>query len=250
VALRTARVSSPTARRWALRSAAGLALFGAAAGLTACGDTIQTQPLDDRAFGKALTATYPVYWLGRVFEGMTITRLDGDAGGAIDFAYGECIRGGQGACVPPLLLVTSPDNSFLPGGSTRRRVRIRSRSAAVSAGGRTIQIATGPVVVDIFASSAALARQAAVAMQPINVPPGGAEQAPGDPLPPPLPDTSYASGPLPTEENVGGFPPNAVARSLAQARDAARRNRRGARRRSGGRQSSSGSARTGARRRR
>ena len=29
--------------------------------------------------------------------------------------YGNCLQGGQGVCVSPLKIVTSPDNSFLPG---------------------------------------------------------------------------------------------------------------------------------------
>ena len=43
--------------------------------------------------------------------------------------YGDCLQGGQGTCVPPLRIVTSPDNSFLPGGSAPQRGRRDARRA-------------------------------------------------------------------------------------------------------------------------
>ncbi len=64
-------------------------------------------------------APYPVYWAGGSFQGLQITEGIKDPGGAFGIAYGDCIHGGQGTCTPPLRIITSPDNGFVPGGSTR-----------------------------------------------------------------------------------------------------------------------------------
>ena len=97
-------------------------------------------------------APYPVYWLGGSFEGLQITEAARDPGGASSIQYGDCLEGGQGVCVPPLRVVTSPDNSFLPGGSApRATAEIRGVTAVVALGGRVIEIPTGRVVVDIYA---------------------------------------------------------------------------------------------------
>ncbi len=135
---------------------------------------------------------YPIYWAGRTFEGMPLSGTNRDPGGAFNMAYGDCVVGGQGTCVAPLLIVTSPDNSFLPGGSRGRlRTRIRGRSAATAQGGRIVELATGTVVVSIFAQTPLLARLAAAAMMPVNLP--------GEPyrdLAPPSKDSGLAGEPL------------------------------------------------------
>ena len=70
--------------------------------------------------------------------------------GAITFHYGDCLQGGGNTCVTPLRVISSPDNSFLPAGSAPvRTVSLRGRSGAPPAGGRTIEIPTGAVVVDV-----------------------------------------------------------------------------------------------------
>jgi hypothetical protein len=118
---------------------------------------------------------------------MPVTSAGTMTGGSVLINYGNCVIGGQSTCAHPLTIATSEDNSFVPGAqhSTVRRV-IRGRLAVIGMGGRTIEIATGPVVVSINATTAALARAAAQAMTPINHP-----GAPGGTLPPALPDTGY-----------------------------------------------------------
>lgn len=184
----------PSPRRATFRLLAAVAAtVAAAAALTGCGDTIQAQPLRESDFARAANETgFPVYWLGRSFEGMPVSTLDRDPAGAYLIDYGNCVTGGQDTCVAPLLIVTSPDNSFLPGGSRHRvRVAIRGRQAAVAEGGRTIELATGGVVVSIFARSPGLARAAADLMAPINQP-----GPPGAALPPPQPDTGFDQVPI------------------------------------------------------
>src|SRR5207248_6453715 len=100
--------------------ACALAVLAAPA-LVACGDTLQAQPIAHNTLETLLVAPYPVYWLGRSFKDLQITEASHDPGGAFSVQYGNCVEGGQGTCVPPLRVVTSPDNSFLPVGGAAHR---------------------------------------------------------------------------------------------------------------------------------
>jgi hypothetical protein len=60
--------------------------------------------------------------------------------------------------------------------------------------GKTIVVATGSVVVDIYAQDARLAHAAAEAMVPIDEPGN-----PGSSLPARLPDSGYGATPLPAQ---------------------------------------------------
>jgi hypothetical protein len=166
-----------------------------AIGLGGCGDTLQDQPIAHNILEGLIVAPHSVYWLGGSFHGMKITEVTPDPGGAFSVQYGDCLEGGQGACIPPLRVVTSPDNSFLPGGSTPRRTAlIRGVRSVVSQRGQTIEIPTGDVVVDINAKDPRLAAAAAQTIVPIN-----AVGAPQAPLPARLPDTGFGNTPLPAQ---------------------------------------------------
>jgi hypothetical protein len=179
----------------------------AALALSACGDTLQDQPIARGALEPlVLNNHYPVYWLGGAFHDMAITEAVHDPGGAYTLHYGDCTEGGQYTCVTPLTIVTSPDNGFIPGGtSARRTVALRGLHATLAQQGATIAIPTGPVIVSIYANSAALARAAALTMVPINL-----AGIPGEPLPAALPNTGFASEPLasqkPLEVHIPGAP--------------------------------------------
>jgi hypothetical protein len=161
--------------------------------LAACGNTLQDQPIAHNILESVLVAPYPVYWLGGTFHGIPVTEATHDPGGAYSIQYGDCLEGGQGVCVVPLRVVTSPDNSFLPGGSARlATVHLRGVPAMVAQGGRMIEIPTGNVVVDIRAKDRRLASAAAQTIVPIN-----AVGAPEAPLPAQLPDSGFADTPLP-----------------------------------------------------
>jgi hypothetical protein len=160
--------------------------------LCACGDTIQAKPIPHNILEGVITSPFPVYWAGGSFKGQAITDVTHDASGAYNVQYGNCLEGGQGVCVVPLRIVTSPDNSFLPGGSAPGRVTlVRGVPVLHARGGRTIVIATGDVVVDVYASTTSLAEAAAQTLVPINAP--GSPQAP---LPLPQPDSGFAAQPL------------------------------------------------------
>jgi hypothetical protein len=163
--------------------------------LAACGDTVQERPIPHNILETLILAPRTVYWLGGTFEGMSLTEATRDPSGAYSVEYGACLEGGQGTCVPPLRVISSPDNSFLPGGGARTRAAsIRSLRAVVAQRGHTIILATGAIVVDIYADRASLAAAAARAMVPINEP-----GTPGAPLPAGLPDTGFARRPLPSQ---------------------------------------------------
>ena len=189
--MRGRRLPITGSRRGAL--AATLALCAGVAG--ACGDTVQDQPIPHDALEALVLAPYPVYWLGRSFQGIAVTEAARDPSGAFSVQYGDCLEGGQGTCVPPLRVVTSPDNSFVPGASAPHSTRsIRGAPAVVAQRGRAIAIPTGGVVVAIYGLTPRLAAAAAQRAVPIN-----ASAEPGAPLPARLPDTGFGASPLPAQ---------------------------------------------------
>jgi hypothetical protein len=166
-----------------------------AVALGGCGDTLQDQPIPHNLLESLIVAPRPVYWLGGTFRGLAITDTVHDPSGAFTVQYGDCVAGGQSSCIPPLRVVTSPDNSFLPAGSVARRTAsLRGVQAAVSRGGRTIEIPTAGVVVGIYANDPGLAGAAAHTIVQIN-----GIGAPDATLPAPLPDTGFGNTPLPSQ---------------------------------------------------
>ncbi len=163
--------------------------------LGACGDTLQNRPIPHNTLEGLILVPYPVYWLGGSFAGMSLAEAVHDPSGSYSVQYGNCLQGGQGACIPPLRVVTSPDNGFLPGSTTPvSRTVIRGVPALLAEGGRAIVIPTAGVVVDIYAKDPSSAAAAAAALAPIN-----ALGAPGATLPAALADTGFGSTPLPSQ---------------------------------------------------
>jgi hypothetical protein len=168
------------------------AICTAAVALTGCGNTLQDQPIPHNILEGLIVTPSPVYWLGGSFQGLAVTEATHDPSGAFSVQYGDCLSGGQTSCLAPLRVVTSLDNSFLPLGSAAHlRTSLRGVSAVVAREGKTIEIPTGGVVVDIYAKDSHLAGAAARAIVPIN-----AVGAPGAPLPAPLPSTGFGARPL------------------------------------------------------
>jgi hypothetical protein len=142
---------------------------------------------------------FPVYWLGLEFRGMQITSVSIDPGEAVTIRYGDCVLGGQYTCVTPISIVSSPDNSFVPGATPATRTdSLRGVSANLARGGSTLAIPTGPVVVSVYARNPPLARQAASTMTPL-----GEVGLPQAPLPVALPDTGFDRVPLPGQVPAG-----------------------------------------------
>jgi hypothetical protein len=191
---RPPRAQRPAALARALAGA--LALAAAAGALGACGDTLQDQPIGPHPLESVIVdSRFPVYWLGQRFDGMRITGVLIDPGGAVTLRYGDCLVGGQFTCVTPLSLVTSPDNSFLPGADAVGGVRpIRGAQALSTQGGRALALRTGSVVVSVHARYPALALRAARLMAPVNK-----VGLPLQPLPAAAPDTGFDRLPLPSQ---------------------------------------------------
>jgi hypothetical protein len=168
-------------------------LLVCALALCSCGDTLQNTPIGASPFESVIVnSRFPVYWLGLRFDGLQASNVREDPGGAVTIDYGNCLIGGQYTCVTPLQIVTSPDNSFVPGaGAGARPLRVRGLAATAVHGEATLAIRTGPVVVSVYARSASLARDAARTMGPLNEP--GVPEAP---LPPAIADTGFDRLPL------------------------------------------------------
>jgi hypothetical protein len=157
-----------------------------------CGNTLQVQPIPHNQLEGMIVAPFRVYWLGASFRGLAVQQVSHDPGGAYSVQYGNCLTGGQGTCLPPLLVVTSPESTFVPGGSARtRQVQIRGLPALEAHSGRVVMIPTGNVVLDIFAANPRLARAAARNVVPINAP-----GAPGGPLPASRRTEAYSGHPF------------------------------------------------------
>jgi hypothetical protein len=167
-----------------------------AAALAGCGSTLESQPIAPSSLESFIAVReYPVYWLGNSFHGLSVSEVQRDRGGAYSVQYGNCARGGQATCLAPLAVVTSPENGFVAHGANAvRAATVRGVRALTSESGRTVELATGTVVVSIHADSAPLAAAAAHAMVPINdvgLPAGRLARA--------LPATRFSSEPLPTQ---------------------------------------------------
>lgn len=184
------------------RRAVAIVLVGlCAVGVGACGDTLQDQPIAPQALESVIVKSrFPVYWLGFEFQRMRITAVTIDPGGAVTIRYGDCLVGGQYTCVTPLSVVSSPDNSFVPGATAGRRVGVRSATAVSSQRGRSLAMATGSVVVSVHARDPALASAAVTTMAPLNK-----VGLPLQPLPPAAPNTGFDRVPIPSE-----LPPGAT----------------------------------------
>jgi hypothetical protein len=184
----------------ARRALLGGALAACALALASCGNTLQDQPIGPQPLESVLAKSrFPVYWLGLSFHGMQVTSVAIDPSEAVTIRYGDCVLGGQYVCVTPVSIVTSPDNSFLPGGSAATRtVSLRGVAARSTQGGSTLAIATGNVVVSVFGEHPALADEAAATMAPLNT-----AGLPFAPLPAALPDNGFGRVPLSIQVPAG-----------------------------------------------
>lgn len=174
--------------------AAVLAACGLA--LASCGDTLQDQSIGPSPLESVIVKSrFPVYWLGQRFDGMRITGVLIDPSGAVTLRYGDCLVGGQFTCVTPLELISSPDNSFVPGEGGVGQIRlVRGANALSTQAGRTLEVRTGSVVVSLRANNSALALRAARLMAPVNK-----VGLPLQPLPAAAPDTGVDQIPLPSQ---------------------------------------------------
>jgi len=143
-----------------------------ALGAAGCATTGRPRPIDAGSLAEAQTFPYyKVYWVGRSFQGSPLAAADGlrgyNAAVGDSVYYGDCVQHkgifGGGSCILPLQLTTVlyrlHSNATL---GPQRNVVIRGVPATVYDEGRSIEIYTGRVAIDVFSASERV--------QPLNAP--------------------------------------------------------------------------------
>jgi hypothetical protein len=167
-------------------------LLAAAAAVAAAGcSTGKPRAIDAGSLAEAqVFPYYKVYWAGPSFQGNALAAVDGIKGYLPTVGdsvyYGDCVHHkgifGGGSCLLPLQVTTVMyslhSNATL---GPQRNTVIRGVPAVVYDEGRSIELYTGRVAVDIFSDTYGHAVAAAQQILPINAP----GSATGD-LPPPI----------------------------------------------------------------
>src|SRR5437588_5103597 len=181
-----ARHPAPRATR---ATALALAVALAAALLASGCGTSNPRPVKASTLAEAQTFPYfPVYWVGSSFEGQPLDAVDGrrtyisTVGESV--YYGDCSHEkgvfGGGSCLLPLQVTTVVwhlhTNASL--GPQQQNLLIRGVPATAYDGGRSIELYTGRVAIDIFSETPARALRAALRIAPINAPGSAAARLP------------------------------------------------------------------------
>src|ERR1700728_124870 len=165
-----------------------LVLLAVAALASGCG-TSHPPPLTSAALAQAQTFPYyPLYWAGPRFAGSPLAAVDGlenySAGIGDSVYYGDCVSGkgllgGGGSCLLPLQVTTViyglHSNSTL---GPQRNTVIRGVPAVVYDEGRSIELYSGRLAIDIFSDTFAHAYSAALQLRPLNAPGSAAGNLP------------------------------------------------------------------------
>jgi hypothetical protein len=174
--------ATPRVSRTAALARAGLTLVAlAGAGLLAagCGTTAPPGPIAHAELAEAQTFPYyRIYWTGPHFEGKPLAAADGRKGynTAIGDSvyYGDCttgrgVFGGGGSCTLPLQVTTVVYrlHSNQPLGR-QHNMLIRGVPATVYDDGRSIELYSGQLAIDIFSNSPARAYAGALGLRPLN----------------------------------------------------------------------------------
>jgi hypothetical protein len=166
-------------RRRAARAALSLSAICASLALAGCG-TSGPPPVGANELAEAQTFPYfRVYWAGPSFDGQRLSAATGLKGyvsnvGASVY-YGDCVQSGGifggGSCVLPLqvttVIYTLHANAAL---GPQHNMLLRGVPAVVYDEGRSIEIYTGRLAIDIFSDTYAHAVQAAEELRPVNAP--------------------------------------------------------------------------------
>jgi hypothetical protein len=177
-------------RRRRARTALALAAACTLALLPGCG-TGHPRAIAAGELAEAQTFPYfRVYWAGPSFQGHPLAAVDG-LRGYIDRVgdsvyYGDCVQSkgifGGGSCLLPLQVTTviyrlHSNTSLGP----QRNIVVRGVPATVYDEGRSIEIYSGRLAIDVFSYDYAHARAATRELLPVNAPGSSS----GD-LPPPV----------------------------------------------------------------
>lgn len=118
------------------------------------------------------------YWVGPSFDGISLTSVDDgydyDPSVGMRVYYGNCDKPNsllRTSCTLPLQITSvvyvPHSNSAL---GPRRQISVRGAPAVVYDGGRSIELYTGYLAIDIVADTARRARIAAQRLEPLNAP--------------------------------------------------------------------------------
>jgi hypothetical protein len=164
---------------WAMRPALALATLGLALVAAGCG-TGDPRPLAAGTLAEAETFPYfRVYWVGPRFAGQPLAAADGqvgyDSGIGDSVYYGDCVQRkgifGGGNCLLPLQVTTViyglHSNATL---GPQSNMVIRGVPAVVYDEGRSIELYSGRLAIDIFSDTFAHAHRAALELRPLNAP--------------------------------------------------------------------------------
>lgn len=173
------------------RTCLALVLVALALGAAGCATTGRPRPIDAPSLAEAQSFPYyKVYWVGPSFQGSPLAAADGlrgyNPGVGDSVYYGDCVHHkgifGGGSCILPLQLTTVVyrlhSNTTL---GPQRNVVIRGVPATIYDEGRSIEIYTGRVAIDLFSDSFSHALAASQQVLPLNAP--GASSGK---LPPPV----------------------------------------------------------------
>jgi hypothetical protein len=213
------RPSPPIAR--ALLAVLGLLACVAASG---CANS-QPGPVGMRELAEAQAFPfYRVYWVGPRFENLPLAAADGlrnynlTTGDSV--YYGGCVSGkssalGGSGCVLPLQVATLiyVRHANAPLGAQRNTI-LRGVPAVVYDGGRSIELYSGRLAIDVFSEDLSAGLRAISGLRPLNAPGSAA-----GPLPPPV-YCPGLSGPRPAPlkallRDLPGHPCQKVAQALA-----------------------------------
>ncbi len=163
----------------ATRAALTLAAICAALAAGGCG-TSHPPPISASELAEAqLFPYYRVYWVGPSFDGHPLAAADGlryyvsNVGDSV--YYGDCVQSkgifGGGTCLLPLQVTTVVYvlHSNAPLGP-QRNILVRGVPAVVYDEGRSIEIYTGRVAIDVFSDTFAHALLAGERLRPLNAP--------------------------------------------------------------------------------
>jgi hypothetical protein len=199
-AMRAATVTKRLGR--SLRACAAVGALLAALALSGC-STGQPRPISASALAEAQTFPYfKVYWVGHTFLGHQLAAADGlrsyisSVGDSV--YYGDCVQSkgifGTGTCKLPLQVTTVIYHQHSNGPlGPQQNILVRGVPATVYEEGRSVEIYTGQVAIDVYSDTPAHAMVATAQLRPAN-----ASGAPLVPLPPPI-YCPGLSGPEPPE---------------------------------------------------
>jgi hypothetical protein len=178
-AVRPTPRARPRARRAATLLAVLCLALGGAGLLGGCG-TGHPRPISRGTLAEAQTFPYfRLYWVGRSFLGQPLAAADGQKGYISSLGdsvyYGDCVKGkgifGGGSCILPLQVTTVVyrlhSNATL---GRQRNMVVRGVPATVYDEGRSIEVYSGRVAIDLFSNTFAHAYAAAQALRPLNAP--------------------------------------------------------------------------------